>query len=293
MNASGNNNALRTLTLILALLLIGLGVYTFKFYTAVQDNEIALTEEKTNLEEELNDILSKYNDELKTSKVLTAELQLARSRISKLLEQLQNSENTRTVLQNYRREIRQLRQEREFLLKKVDSLTLANEILTEQKIDVENAFSITVAERDSLQLQNTELQGDLMRGAQLTISNVLPAGIILRKSGKRIINSRADRIDKLEVCYTVNQNPLAETGIHNFYVQIIDPRNNVIGDRVTLQFDEYSLTYSARQELEYIHEESNACLLISSYAGEFTEGLYRINIFEDDVLLSSTELELE
>ncbi len=293
MSTTRNTNALKILIGILFLLLLGLGGYTYKFYNELTANKTAISEEKALLRDELNDLLLNYNAELETNKVLTAELEEARNRIQNLLLRLESAENSQASLQSYRRELSVLRQERDELRKRTDSLLLENALLASQKSDVEAAFDQSVVQRDSLELQNKALQDDLAKGTQLSVSRFKALGVILRRSGKTVPNDRVSRIDKLEICYTVNANPLAKPGIHDFYIQVIDPRNNVIGEHVSLEFGENILIYSAYQEISYANEEINSCVYLNPAREDFLPGIYRINLFENDRLLSNSVLELE
>ena len=54
-------------------------------------------------------------------------------------------------------------------------------------------------------------------------------GVIERSSGKQIPTERARRSDKIKVCFTVAKNKLTEAGDKELYVQVIDPKNNVLG----------------------------------------------------------------
>ena len=206
MSTTRNTNALKILIGILFLLLLGLGAYTYKFYNELSANKTALSEEKELLRDELNDLLANYNEELETNDLLKTELRQARNRIQNLLTRLENSGNSQVALQNYRREITILRDERDFLRKKTDSLLLENARLVSQKSEVEAAFDQTVVQRDSLEQQNKNLQDDLAKGAQLSVSKFKATGVIMRRSGKTVPNDRVSRIDKLQICYTVNAN---------------------------------------------------------------------------------------
>lgn len=293
MSATRNNNALKILIGILFLLLLGLGGYTYKFYHELSANKEALSEEKELLKEELITLLTNYNSEIESNKLLTTELKQARARIQNLLVRLENANSTQTTLQNYRRELAILRDERDALRKKADSLLLENALLVSQKTTAEAAFDQTVVQRDSLKQQNEALQDDLAKGAQLNVSKFKTSGVILRRSGKTVPNDRASRIDKIEICYTVNKNMLAKPGVHDFYIQVINPKNNVMGEHVSLAFGENILIYSAYQQINYQNEEINSCVWINPMAEEFTPGIYRINLFENDRLLSNSVVELE
>ena len=293
MSTTRNTNALKILIAILFLLLLGLGGYTYKFYNQLSANKTALSEEKALLRDELKGLLANYNEELETNQLLKTELREARNRIENLLTRLEESGNSQMALQNYRRELTLLQEERDALQEKTDSLLLENARLVSQKSQVEAAFDQSVEQRDSLELQNKTLQDDLSKGSQLSVSQFKALGVIMRRSGKTVPNDRVSRIDKLEICYTVNANKLAKPGVHDFYLQVIDPRNNVMGEHVSLEFGENILIYSAYQEVNYKNEAINSCVYLNPPGENFIPGIYRINLFENDRLLSNVVLELE
>jgi len=293
LNTIGNNKALKLLTAILILLLLGLGIYTIKFYNTVQDNELELIREKEMIELELRDMLGKYDAQQGATSAVRLQLASAQTRITKLLDSLATSENTRDVLRNYRVEITQLRDQRDLLLQKNDSLAVLTQNLQNERIAVKKAFDSSLIERDSLRLQNKALKDELNSTVALSIDSLDASGIIVRRSGKHLVNELAKRIDNIEVCYELND-PQNDTNIQ-LYVQVIDPQNNVIGDRTTITFGEKVLTFSAIDQILTTDLAASAprCLLIAPYLEKFQEGIYRINIFQEDSLLASTLLQLD
>ena len=51
--------------------------------------------------------------------------------------------------------------------------------------------------------------------------------------------------------------------------------------------------YSKRVELIYVGEELNVCDFITVPEGSLREGIYTLNVFEDEKLLSTTEFQLK
>ena len=293
MNTTGNNRTLKILTAILILLLLGLGIYTFKFYNTVQDNERSMVREKEIIELELRDILSKYNEEIAGNKMVERELALAKGRITQLLDSLTTSDTNREVLINYRSEIRRLREQRDQLLQKNDSLVNANISLENDKIAVTTAYVHTLEERDSLKKQNEELQQAIKTTEPISMSDLTANGIILRRSGKRILNTLAKRIDKIEVCYRLSGSPTTEQMAPLIYIQIIAPDARVLGERATVSFGEETLIYSATEQIAQIDTTMQHCVRIDPLIEKFEEGIYHINVFEKNKLLGSSVLELK
>ncbi len=293
MNTIGNNKALKLLTAVLVLLLLALGIYTVKFYNTVQDNELELIREKEMIALELRDMLGKYDAQQGATGEVRQQLASAQTRITKLLDSLGSSENTRDVLRNYRVEITQLRDQRDLLLQKNDSLAVLTQNLQNERSAVKKAFDSSLIERDSLRLQNKALKDELNATIAVSVDSLNATGIIVRRSGKYLVNELAKRIDNIEVCYVLNGSQNQDD--IRLYVQIIDPQNNVIGDRTTITFGEKVLIFSAIEQISSVDLSSSVphCLLVAPYLAKFQEGIYRINIFQEDRLLASTLLQLD
>ena len=138
----------------------------------------------------------------------------------------------------------------------------------------------------------SKLNENMSRAATLVPTNFTTQGVIIRRSGKQIENDKARRVDDLKVCFTLPQNPLAQDGVTEFYLQVINPENNVIGSKAQQQFDGQSLTYSKLVKFNYQNKELDICELINAGEDEITSGRYRINLYNGPVRISSSEITL-
>jgi preprotein translocase subunit SecG len=85
MTENKSNTALKILTGILAVALIALGIYTVKFYNEEKENKEILQREKAVIEDELNDLIIKYDEAIATNEVMDQNLVDARQRINVLI----------------------------------------------------------------------------------------------------------------------------------------------------------------------------------------------------------------
>src|SRR5690606_20481861 len=157
MTETKSNNALKILTGILAVALIALGIYTVKFYNEEKENKAILQKEKAVIEDELNDLIVKYDEAIATNEVMVQDLVDARQRIAVLLDSVKDSEANLVLISRYRREIGALKSEKDRLFRVVDSLSNQNRLLA-STIDSTN---MVLAQRtrmsDSLQVTNQSL----------------------------------------------------------------------------------------------------------------------------------------
>ncbi|HSP83514.1 MAG TPA: hypothetical protein VLN72_07260, partial [Gillisia sp.] len=157
MTETKNNTALKILTGILAVALIALGIYTVKFYNEEKENKAILQKEKAVIEDELNDLIVKYDEAIATNEVMDQDLVDARQRIAVLLDSVKDSDANLVLISRYRREIGALKSEKDRLFRVVDSLSNQNRLLA-STIDSTN---MVLAQRtrmsDSLSVTNQSL----------------------------------------------------------------------------------------------------------------------------------------
>ena len=87
---------------------------------------------------------------------------------------------------------------------------------------------------------------------------------------------------------------MTEAGDKELYVQVIDPKNNVLGANGQVQFDDEVLNYSIISRFNYENRNLDICEYISaSDESKFEEGRYRVNVFNDNELISASEFVLK
>ena len=79
-----------------------------------------------------------------------------------------------------------------------------------------------------------------------------------------------------------------------FFVQVLDPKNNVLGLNEQIQFEEKVLNYSLISKFNYESKNLDICEFIEARGDEnFEKGRYVINIFNEKELVSTSEFTLE
>ena len=293
MSTKSTNNTLKFLTLVLALLLVSLGVYTYKFYNEVKDNEAQLIKEKELILVELDEEIGRYNLVLKEKSQLNDRLELAKTELLSLQEKFKQQEVTRAVVQEYQIELRKLRKERELLFRQNDSLLRETQRLSQLQEETQQELNRVQQRQDSLFSSNENLSNRIAKGAEITVGNMLVRAVIQRNSGRFIPTVRAGRAQMLQVKYTVNPNALAEEGDLKFYTQVIGPKGKIIGTPRQVTFEDGSgLSYSNRTIVPYTGETRGISELILPI-GSFEKGEYQISVFQNKRKVLSGALTLK
>ena len=290
---SSNNNRAKILIGLLVVLLVSLAGYT---YTLIQQNKetvLFLEADKAEVQKELEAIVVSYNEILQDNELKDNELIAARDRIVVLLDSVKNYKANLSIINRYKAQVRGLKNERTQLFKRADSLLIVTQRLAIEKDSTTAVLNKTIKVVDSVTTANTQLFNSLEKGALIGISNLDATAIIVRKGGKIKQTKRASRADKIRVCYTIAPNTLAQAGDRVLYVQVINPDNNIIGDKSNITFGQDLLTYSKSESVFYENQALDVCAIIGTTGQDVLKGLYTINIFDAQRQIGSTTLMLK
>ena len=293
MTTQNNNLTLKILIGVLGALLLILGIFTYKFYNEEKRNKAILQEEKEVIESELGELITKYDNAIALNEVMDDHLLKAKARIVVLLDSVKDNEANLALIARYRREVSKLKQERERLFKLADSLTAANTQLGKDLDSTQVVLNQRIIYSDSLATQNNKLAEIVERGSALTAANIKAEGVRVRSSGKIVTTNRASRAEKVRVCFTLAPNKLTEKGDKDLFVQVVNPKNNLIGDKISVNFDDAVLTYSGRNKVFYENDALDVCILVDTAEGELVEGNYVVNLFSGPKMISNTQFELK
>jgi len=290
---SSNNNRANILIGLLVVLLVSLAGYT---YTLIQQNKetvLFLEADKAEVQKELEALVVSYNEILQDNKLKDKDLIAARDRIIVLLDSVKDYKANLSIITRYKAQVKGLKNERAQLFKRADSLLVVTQRLAIEKDSTTAVLIKTIKVVDSVTTANTQLFNSLEKGALIGISNLDATAIIVRKGGKIKETKRASRADKIRVCYTIAPNTLAQAGDRVLYVQVINPDNNIIGDKSNITFGQDLLTYSKSESVFYENQALDVCAILGTTGQDVLKGLYTINIFDAQRQIGSTTLMLK
>jgi len=289
MTETKSNNGLKVLAGLLGVVLLGTIIYTVSLYQDKKKTETVLTEEKALVVEDLNSLKSEYDKAILESNATNEELVEARDNIAKYIDSVKNMKSDIASLSRYRRQVSVLKAEREQLLKQVDSLTRSNTLIAMQRDSTYNELEKQTIFNDSLVVQNTQLADVVERGSALNLSKFNVDAVRERGSGKLVSTSRAKRTDKFKICFTVADNVIAEAGDREFYLEVLDPQGNVLGESYSKTNDSgASVTYSKGTNFYFENRSLDVCDFIDKPAGNFQNGNYMVNVYDDRLKLLGT-----
>jgi regulator of replication initiation timing len=278
---------------ILLVLFLGSAFIASKYYTEGKEREQELVGQKQEVMNDLNNMAKQYDEAIAASEIKDQDLIDARERIQGLMDSLKVSQNSVNSLWRYKKKFLALQEEMDELLVENDRLKVENEYLATSLDSTQTQLEERTVFTDSLLVQNTELANVVEDAAALQTVGLVGMGVIERSSGKQIPTERARRSDKIKICFTVAKNTLTEAGDKELYVQVIDPKNNVLGSNDQVQFEDQVLNYSLISRFNYENRNLNICEYISQLDdSNFEKGNYKVNVFNDKEMISSSEFTL-
>ena len=293
METENNSNKFKILVGILSLLLIVLAVYTVNLYNDSKDTATILQEQKDDIEGDLEELIANYDEVIQENEIKDEELLEARERISVLLDSVKDAEANVDLIRRYKIEIGKLKDERVLMFKKADSLIAANELLAAERDNTYIELNETIKVVDSVTQENEAMAETIKKGSVVNAVGLTPSAVIIRKSGKIVDTKRASRADKVRACFALTPNTIAQKGDRLLYVQVINPKNNLLGEKEELEFDNGTLSYSASTKGFYENEELDVCVMVDAKEGDIVSGRYTINVFDGPNLVATSSMELK
>ena len=293
MENQKSNSNLKAVIAILAVLLVGSLVYIFKMTSdakALQTELTTTTSEKESVMKDLEALKTRYDAAIAENTSMSDELIAEREKIVNLMADLKKSKGDVASMSKYKSQF--------FALEaKMKTLMQENEVLKKDnaKLTVERDSTVTVLGEsrkynEVLVGQNEELSKTVEVAQKLTVSNLKTAAYKLRSSGKQIATEKARRADVLKISFSINENKVAKQGDKTYYVQVIDSKNNVLGEKKTEAFGSTSLTYSFTTTVNY---ENKSVDVTQDLPGkDFEKGTYFVNVFDKGELVSKSSFSL-
>lgn len=273
-------------TVILAAALIFLVVMYFDQKNKMVEIETVLTQEKDSLANELRLMVHGY-DTLKTDNdTLMANLQRERDRIVQLLSI--NASNVQ-LLKKYKAEIGTMRNIMKGYIVQIDSLNTLNQQLMAENI----GFKQQITEVQNTNVELTKAKEELT--SKVSVASVIQAKDInaVSLNKKRKETNRIANIDKLRICFTLRENPIAEAGEKEVFMRIIRPDSLVITTSPDNLFDFNGdkLVYSASRLVDYMNQDIEMCIFLDN-TGDFIEGTYSVELYLENNIIGRTTFAL-
>ena len=273
-------------SIILGVALIFLIYMYFEKKNKMIEMETVLTQEKDSLANELRHMVVAY-DTLKTNNdTLNAGLQKQKNKIVKLLSV--NASNVQ-LIKRYKSEITTMRQIMKSYIVQIDSLNTRNKMLVSENSEIKQQITQVRNTNSELSKVKEELSTKVEVASIVQAKDIV--AVSLNKNRKE--TNRINLLDKLRICFTLRENPLAKPGQKDVYMRVIRPDSLVVTSSPDNLF-EYKgnkIIYSATRQVDYMNQDIEVCIFLDN-KGDYIIGNYSVDLYLEDNIIGRTNFML-
>jgi hypothetical protein len=272
-----------TAAALTATLLICSG-YTYKIYDDSVINERILNNEKQIVIKQL--IKSKDNLEIAIAEnsSLKSELIIERQKVSNLLDEISMSNVDIAAILKYKKEVDRLNAVVAELFKDKLELKKSNQMLKIQRDSTILVLGNARKYNDTLVAMNENLNSVIKKGSKISVINLKTLTYKQDKSGEVLSSDKAKRVNVLKISFMVIGNKIVKPCDKEYYVQIIDSKNNILGEKRSKKFGNSILNYSYYSPVKFQNETLEVTAELELDKAE--KGVYYVNVYDKGELAS-------
>ena len=294
MENQKSNSSLKAIISVLSVLLALSLVYIYKVTSDANSTQIKLDttiSEKEAVMKDLQALKSTYDAAIAENTTMSDELIAERDKVVALMANLQKSKGDVASMAKYKKQFLELESKMKGLVAENETLKKDNSVLTVQRDSTIVVLGESKKFNEVLVGQNEDLAKTVEKGSKLSILNLKTAAFKVRSSGKEIATDKASRADVLKISFTIAENSIAKSGDKKYYVQVIDSKSNVIGEKQTENFGDKTLTYSFAASVKYENKTVDVTQNLPS--DKLEKGTFFVNVFDKGELVSKSSFSLK
>ena len=275
---------------VLSAILIVLFVFFMIEKKENRENMVAITAEKEELQQELTD-LSHHYDNLKTDNdTLNNKLEHEQEKIASLMEKMEEfRNNSYAEINRYKKEIGTLKTVLRSYVVQIDSLNQLNRKLVAENTEVKKQMNWVRDRNKTLEQKTEQLAETLEKASTLSVENFKV--YCVNKNDKE---TNLRRCFQLKADFSLARNITAKRGPRMIYLRITRPDGQVLAasSKSFFKYQNATLTYSARREIEYEGEKLEIAIFWPN-DGSLEKGEYIADLFSDNQQIGTTKFILK
>lgn len=285
---------LKVAVFLLSLALIGCLVYITTLITKtneVQKEVVVVKKDKEKILGDFNALKIIYDNAIAENTAMSQELIIERDKIVQLMEDIKKSDGSIAVLTTFKNKFINLDSKMKNMVVEVNDLLTKNKNLstkidsTNTVLNSEKLISKTLSEKNELLSKTVE------KASQLTVLNFKCTSLKVKSSGKESVTDQASKVNRLRISFFIAENKIVDDLEKKYYIQVIDPGNNVLGEKKTVRFNEVTLTYSFEKNVNY---NKKTIEISEDLPGtDFAKGTYYLKVFDKNEVVSNTSFVLK
>jgi hypothetical protein len=292
-----NSNVIYFLVIVV-LALLGTDVYLYLQKNKSDTKIVYQNDEKTKLQTELDTLEAQVQQvnagKAKLSAVMQAKNDSLLSKIKVLRVQLAKGKLTVGELVKAQEDVKQLRYFVTKYTADIEELKQQNTSLSNERDTLKTNLTVVNQKATTLAKQNQDLDTKVKIGSAIKLATANVVAYKIKGSGKEVDVSRASPAKKIKINFTVASNDIAEKGMHDVYVRIIDPTGNLItsNDSGSFSSDGQDLQFTYKTSIDFKNDGSGYTIDWVNPSA-FQKGTYTVLLYADSYTMGKTSFMLK
>ncbi|MDE6556032.1 MAG: hypothetical protein K2K55_03620 [Duncaniella sp.] len=274
---------------VLLLAVVGFGVWQVSSLKAdvaearLANEELQLDNQQLQLSNEfdmLNSEFAQYEDQAQrlANDTILAKYTAAKAKVEQLMDELKHEKvKSAARIKELQSEISTLKGLLRHYVSQIDSLSRENGQLKEENSQIREQNSRLNNRIDQVTQSNRQLNERITLAEKLNVTGV--SFVALKKNGK--VEKNITKAKQLKVTFTVPQNNSTPVGDKTFYLRIVSPEGQLLGQGGSFSFEGQSVASTARKTIEYSGEEVPGINIYWDVNTTLNPGAYTVELFVD------------
>ncbi|CAN5215101.1 hypothetical protein BH09BAC6_BH09BAC6_20220 [soil metagenome] len=292
-----NSNVIYFL-IVVVLALLGTDVYLYLQKNKSDTRIVYQNDEKTRLQTEL-DSLEAQIEQVNTGKtrmsaVMQAKNDSLKAKIKVLRSELAKGKLTVAELSKAQEDVKQLRYFVTKYTADIEELKKQNVTLVTERDTLKTNLATVSQKATTLEKKNQDLDTKVKVASAIKLATSDVVAYKVKSSGKEVDVKRAGPASKIKINFTIAGNSVAEKGMHDIFVRIIDPTGNLITTPETTTFsaDGVDLQYTYKTSIDF-KDDGSQYTIDWVNPSKFQKGAYTIILYADGFTMGKTGFSLK
>ncbi len=252
------------LSVLLAFILIFI-LFRENQYKKNLETVIQYEEEKNSLRDNLDDLIDEHEILKEEYSDLSGQLLDRDSTILAYADEIKQLLRSKGELSQARAKIKILKDISKRYVSSIDSLYTLNEVLQLENDSVKKAIQLISSRNKTLEKFNQDLSERVFTASVLGIDNIHIEGVYYRSSGREVTTNRAAKIQNLSICFDIVENKVADAGLKELFIRIINPKGDVlnVANKIqeTIVENDSTVQYTTNHNFDYNNKKISECHL--------------------------------
>lgn len=278
--------------------LLATNVYYAIRYKNLGNQVEVLNSQKNQLEIEVDRIEAELNRVTGENIDLAANFKLEHDSARLLIDDLRakinaNAEIKSEELLHAQQEIQKLRSLVAKYSSDLENLRKENNLLNDERDQLQESVNSVNKRANSLEEDKAKLQEMIKIASHLKISEMNINALRVRSGDRVNTESRAMRVDKLQINFTLADNTLTRVGRHDIYIRITEPSGNLITDGKIFKVNNEEIQYTDMKTIDFENDGKQYTIEWGPGGYKFKKGIYTIILYTNDSTMGRSTISLK